>query len=186
MGKRAYCAFENTCNHGEIKWWVLQKYLFITLMTPVLLYEVGTTWKEFENVHRHFLQSFSKLRNKNHTSSYILWRDHFPLNTCLKFKEVPHIHFPESHMKKAKRSKGRIKAKQLVFHLYTRYGKMTWKMGCNTLASWCITRFICKWGLFATPIYHDMGEIGGSRVIDNTTYVAPNYKTIFFAECGTF
>ena len=37
-GKRAYYAFENTCNHGDIKYWVLKKYLFDTLVTPVLLY----------------------------------------------------------------------------------------------------------------------------------------------------
>ena len=39
-GKRAYYAFENTCNHGDIKCWVLRKYLFDTLVTPVLLYGV--------------------------------------------------------------------------------------------------------------------------------------------------
>ena len=35
-GKGAYYAFENTCNHGDIKCWVLKKYLFDTLVTPVL------------------------------------------------------------------------------------------------------------------------------------------------------
>ena len=39
-GKRAYYAFENTCNLGDIKCWVLKKYLFDTLVTPVLLYRV--------------------------------------------------------------------------------------------------------------------------------------------------
>ena len=54
-GKRAYYALENTCNLGDIKCSVLKKYLFDTLVTPVLLYGVelwgGTipksTWKEF-------------------------------------------------------------------------------------------------------------------------------------------
>ena len=55
-------------------------------------------------------------------------------------------------------------------------------MGCNTLASWCITRFICKWGIFAMPVYHDI--CGGSRFTHYTTNVAPNYKFIFFAERG--
>ena len=39
-GKRAYYAFENTCNLRDIKCWVLKKYLFNTLVTPVLLYGV--------------------------------------------------------------------------------------------------------------------------------------------------
>ena len=41
-GKRAYYAFEHTCNHGDIKCWVLKKYLFDTLMTQVLLYGGGS------------------------------------------------------------------------------------------------------------------------------------------------
>ena len=39
-GKQAYYVFENTCNHGDIKCSVLKKYLFDTLVTPVLLYGV--------------------------------------------------------------------------------------------------------------------------------------------------
>ena len=34
--KREYYAFKNTCNCGDIKCWVLKKYLFDTLVTPVL------------------------------------------------------------------------------------------------------------------------------------------------------
>ena len=37
---RAYYAFENTRNHGDIICWVLKKYLFYTLVTLVLLYVV--------------------------------------------------------------------------------------------------------------------------------------------------
>ena len=32
-------------------------------------------------------------------------------------------------------------------------------MGCNTLASRCITRFLYKWGLFVMPIYHEIGQM---------------------------
>ena len=61
--KRAYYAFKNTCNHGDIKCWVLKKYLFDTWMTPVLLYGMEvwggsipkSTLKEFEDVQKHFL-----------------------------------------------------------------------------------------------------------------------------------
>ena len=57
-GKQAYYAFENTCNRGDIKCWILKKYLFDTLVTPMLLYGwevwggsiLKSTWKEFENV----------------------------------------------------------------------------------------------------------------------------------------
>ena len=37
---------------------------------------------------------------------------------------------------------------------------------------------------FATPMYHEMGQIEGSRFTHYTTHVAPNYKSIFFAERG--
>ena len=39
MGKRAYNAFENTCNHGEFKCRVLMKYLFNTWVSLMLLNE---------------------------------------------------------------------------------------------------------------------------------------------------
>ena len=56
--KRPYYAFENMCNHGEIKCWALKKYIFDTLVTLVLLYGVDVwgdiiikyTRKEFQNV----------------------------------------------------------------------------------------------------------------------------------------
>ena len=57
-------------------------------------------------------------------------------------------------------------------------------MGCNTLTSWWITRFLCKWGLFATTIYRDMGKMWSFTVQHYTTHVAPDYKTIFFVERG--
>ena len=62
---------------------------------------------------------------------------------------------------------------------------MVWWIGCNTLTSWCITRFLCKWDVFATPLYHDMGPMW--RLMLHTlyyTFVAPNCNTIFFAELG--
>ena len=123
-GKWAYYAFDDACNRGNIKCWVIKKYLFDTLVTPMLLYWVEewggsvlkSIWKEFENVQKHFitkflqvkkqkiLQSFYKLRNKWHTPSSSLRCDHCPLrswslkgllNTCLRFKKVPHINFLE-------------------------------------------------------------------------------------------
>ena len=58
-------------------------------------------------------------------------------------------------------------------------------MGCNILASWCITRFLCERGLFATPIYHGMRQMWRLMLhTHDTTHVTPNYKTIFFIEQG--
>ena len=199
-GKRAYYAFENTCNLGDIKCWVLKKYLFDILVTPVLLYGVEvwgssipkSTWKEFENLQKHFLQSFYKLRNKRHTLSF-LRQDHFPLrswswkgllHTCLRLKKVPHIDFLELHLKQAKRSKRCIKAKICV------------PVGCKIFLKW-----FGRWN--ATHLLHDASldssvnkaflqcqcsmtwdKCGGSRFTHYTTHVAPNYKSIFFAERG--
>ena len=54
-GKRTYYAFENTCNHEDIKCWVIKKYVFDDLKTPMLLFGVEvcggsipkSMWKEF-------------------------------------------------------------------------------------------------------------------------------------------
>ena len=103
-GKRAYYAFENTCNLRDIKCWVLKKYLFDTLVTLVLLYRVEvwggsipkSMWKAFENVQKR-PTPFSCFR-----------RDHLPLrscpwkgllHTCLRLKKVPHMDFLELHGK---------------------------------------------------------------------------------------
>ena len=107
VGSRAHHAIENICNRGDIKCWVLKKYLFDTSVTLVLLYGVEvwgggipkSTWNEFENVPKHFLTKFLQVKKKSHTNSS-LRRDHFPLrsrpwkgllNTWVRFKNVPHI-----------------------------------------------------------------------------------------------
>ena len=107
-----------------------RKYLFDTLVTPVLRYGVkygavaslnlrGKSLKMSKNI---FLQCFYKLRNKHPTPSS-LRRACYPLrswpwkgllSTWLRFKKVPHIDFLELHGKQAKRSKIRIKAKFCV------------------------------------------------------------------------
>ncbi|MCO5599235.1 hypothetical protein L7F22_053336 [Adiantum nelumboides] len=71
-GKRADYAFENMCNVGEIKCSALNKYLFDTLVTSVLLYEVEvwggsiskSTWKEFENVQKRFLTNVFQVKTQ--------------------------------------------------------------------------------------------------------------------------
>ena len=37
---KPYYAFEDTCNYEKIKYWVLKKNLFDTLVTQILLYRV--------------------------------------------------------------------------------------------------------------------------------------------------
>ncbi|MCO5599234.1 hypothetical protein L7F22_053335 [Adiantum nelumboides] len=71
-GKRADYAFENMCNVGEIKCSALNKYLFDTLVTSVLLYGVEvwrgsiskSTWKEFENVQKRFLTNVFQVKTQ--------------------------------------------------------------------------------------------------------------------------
>ena len=70
--------FENTCYHGEIKCCVLKKYLFNTLMTLMLLYDVEvwgdnihkSTWKEFDQNHL-ITNLFLKSRNQLDALSYV-------------------------------------------------------------------------------------------------------------------
>ena len=63
---------EKICNVGRIKSWALKKYLFLTLVTLVFLYVVEEwgnnislcTWKEFENVQKHFLIKFLQVKQQ--------------------------------------------------------------------------------------------------------------------------
>ena len=55
-----------------MKCWVLKKYPFDTLVTPMLLYGVElwcgsipkSPWKEFENVQKHFLTKFLQVKKQ--------------------------------------------------------------------------------------------------------------------------
>lgn len=65
-GWKSYYAFENTCRRAQIGSWRLKKYLFDTLVTPVLLYGVEVwggslskaSWNEVEKIQKRFLTSF--------------------------------------------------------------------------------------------------------------------------------
>ena len=82
-----------------------------------------STWKEFENVQKHFLTKFLQAKKQTpytllfETGSLpieiTLWKGLF--NTCLRFKNVPHIDFLELHGKQAKRSKRRIKETNALY-----------------------------------------------------------------------
>ena len=70
--KRACYAFESMYNARKIKCWTLKKYLFDTLVTPVLLYGVKvwgcriatSTWKEFESVQKCFLINLFQVKTQ--------------------------------------------------------------------------------------------------------------------------
>ena len=69
--KRAYYAFENTFNHGEIKCWILGKYLFDTsdsnasLWGGSMSYNIARfTLKEFENLQKHLLIKFLQVKKQ--------------------------------------------------------------------------------------------------------------------------
>ena len=65
VGKRVDYAFENTCNNGEFKHRVLEKYLFDTFCDTSASQWGGnipeSTWNKFENVQKHFLTKFQQV-----------------------------------------------------------------------------------------------------------------------------
>ena len=69
-GKRAYYAFENMCREAEIQSWHLKKYLFDTLVTPVILYGVEVwggslskdKWNDIKKIQKLFLTNFLAVR----------------------------------------------------------------------------------------------------------------------------
>ena len=74
----------------------------------------------------------------------------------------------------------------LCYNVRCKILKMVWKIVCNTLASWCINRFFYEW--VATWLQRQCiirENCGGSCFTNYTTYVALNYKTIFFTEGGS-
>ena len=79
--KRAYYAFENMCHQGGVKCWMLKKYLFDTLVLPVLLYgaEVWdgsisiSTWKKFEWYSKMFLNKIFPSQETNTLPTSLTW-----------------------------------------------------------------------------------------------------------------
>ena len=141
----------------SILWWCFSMGWKYGMVTPLSLCK-----KCLKMSKRSFLRKFSKWRNKGHTPSYFLRWDHFHLrywlckgllDTCISFKNVCDFNFLESYEKHATLSKRHIKT------LDARYKKLVLKIECNTLASWCINRFLCEWDLFAMPTYHGMGKM---------------------------
>ena len=99
-GKRAYYAFENMCNAGEIKCWALKKYLFDTLVTPVLLYGVEvwggsiamSTWKEFESFQKHFHIKFFQVKTQTPYMLLLLESRSLPIEILGMQRIVAYMH----------------------------------------------------------------------------------------------
>ena len=77
----------------------------------------------------------------------------------LKVQKRPLLRFPRITCKASKKIQTIAYKSKIVFRLYEICGKKVWKMGCNTLASWRINRFLYEWDLFATPMYYEMGQM---------------------------
>ena len=127
--KKNIYAFENTCNHGDIKRWLLKKCLFDTFVTHWCFF-MG--WKygmvaslnllgKSLKMSKKYCESFNKLRNNNiypppwdRITSH---RDHSHGKCCwihTQGSKKSYINFRELHGNQAKRSKRRIKAKFCV------------------------------------------------------------------------
>ena len=125
---RAYYAFKNMCNAGEIKCWALKKYLFDTLVTLLLLYGVEarggsiamSTWKEFESVQKRFLNNFFQVKTQTPYMLLPLESGSLPIEilgmqglwlTCTRYKIALCIGFLKLLMKQFKSSKRHAREK---------------------------------------------------------------------------
>ncbi|MCO5571718.1 hypothetical protein L7F22_025465 [Adiantum nelumboides] len=151
-GKRAYYAFENMCNAGEIKCWALKKYLFDTLVTSVLLYGVEiwggsiskSTWKEFENVQKRFLTNFFfQVKTQTPYMLLLLESGSLPIEIMrmervvgymLKMQKRASHRLPKIAWEASKIIQKTTQKQIIEFRMDARYQEVVWKMGCITLA----------------------------------------------------
>ncbi|MCO5550705.1 hypothetical protein L7F22_004195 [Adiantum nelumboides] len=197
--KRTYYAFENMCNAEEIKCWALKKYLFDTLVTPVLLYGVEvwggsiskSTWKEFENVQKRFLINVFQVKTQTSYMLLLLESGSLPIEVMgmervvgymLKMQKRASHRLPkitwEASKKVQKTHKSKILSSGWMQDIKKWFGR--WdalhllydpSRDPNVNEAFLQRRCIIAWE-----------TLGGSRFIHYTTHVAPNYKAIFFSE----
>ena len=93
--KRAYYAIENTCNHGEINYSVLEKYLFNILVISMLLYGVvgslNQLRKSLKMSKSTFLQKFLQVK-KQMSYTLLLETRSLPIDFMAMKKVVEYIH----------------------------------------------------------------------------------------------
>jgi len=204
-GKRAYYELENMCNAGDVKCWILKKYLFDTLVTPVLLYGVEvwggsiskSTWKEFENVQKRFLTNFLQVKTQTPYVLLLLESGCLPIEVPIEVMDIERV--VEYMIKMRQRPSHRLptiawEASQKVQKTHkSKILSTGWMQG--------IKKWFGRW--YALHLLQDASidsqvneaflqrqcitaweKSGGSRFIHYTTHIAPNYKTMFFAERG--
>ena len=200
-GKRAYYAFENMCNAGEIKCWALKKYLFDTLVTPVLLYGVEvwggsiakSTWQEFENAQKHCLTNVFQVKTQTPYMLLLLESGSLPIEVLgmqrvveymLKTRDSPLHWLPkiayEASQKVQKTSKSKILSSGWMLDIKKWFGR--WD-ACHLVENASNDSQVNE-AFLQRQCIMVWEKSGGSRFSHYTTYVAPNYKTLFFSERG--
>lgn len=200
-GKRAYYAFENMCNVGDIKCLALKKYLFDTLVTPVLLYGVEvwggsiskTTWREFENVQKRFLTNFFQVKTQTPYMLLLLESGSLSIEVLgmqrvveymLKIRRSPSHRLPriayEASQKVQKTSKSKILSSGWMLDIKKWFGR--WN-ACHLVED-ASTDSQVNEAFLQRQCIMAWEESGGSRFSHYTTYVSPNYKSLYFSERG--
>ena len=142
----------------DIECWVLKKYIFNTLVTPMLLNGVKvwcgsipkSTWKEFENVQIHFLTKFLQAKKQ---TPYTLLLETGSLHMervvgyILKVHKSPSHQLPRTTWKANKKIQKRIKeifcvlveCKILKNSLFCIMLHTLWRLTLHTLCYTCCT-----------------------------------------------
>ena len=200
--KRAYYAFENMCHQGDIKCWVLKKYLFDTLVTPVLLYGVevwggsisNSSWKEFEAIQKRFLTTFFQVKVQTPYQLLLLEFGSLPLEILgmehvveymVKLSQSPLHRLPrvswEASYKNQKTHKRKILSSGWMQDTKKWFGK--WDAG-HLLHDASLDPMVNE-AFLQCQCLTKWETIGGSRFTHYTTHIAPNYKSIFFSKRGS-
>ena len=200
-GKRAYYAFENMCNVGEIKCWALKKYLFDALVTPVLLYGVEvwggsiskSTWKEFEKLQKRFLSNFFQVKAQTPYTLLLLESGSLPIEVMamerlvgymLRVQKLLPHRLPriawEASQKKQKTHKSKILSSgwmQDIEKWFARWDAL--HLLKDALRDHAVNEAFLQQQCIKT-----WESSGSSRFKHYTTQIVPNYKTIFYGERG--
>ena len=200
-GKRAYYAFENMCNVGEIKCWALKKYLFDTLVTPVLLYGVEvwggsiskSTWKDFENVQKRFLTNFLQVKTQTPYMLLLLESGSLPIEVMgmervveymLKMQQNPSHRLPRIAWEASQKLQKTHKSKILSTGWMQDIKKWFERWDASHLLHNASKDKTVNEAFLQRQCIMAWEGCGGSRFMHYATHVAPNYKSIFFSQRG--
>ena len=198
-GKRAYYAFENMCNHGNIKSWTLKKYLFDALVIPVILYGVevwggsisNSTWKDFEGVQKRFLTTFLKVKSQTPYRLLLLETGTLPIEIMgiervtaymLKVKTSPQNRLPHIAWEASNKVQKTHKSKLLSTGWMLDISKWFKKWDAHHLLNNASKDIMVNEAFLQRQCLTKWEDEGGSRWTHYTTHIAPNYKNLFFLE----